>query len=29
MKKVVSIDAATGKVVGTDKLSVRTGVEIE
>ena len=28
MKKVVSIDAATGKVVGTDKLSVRTGVEI-
>lgn len=28
MKKVVSIDAATGKVVGTDKLSVRTGIEI-
>ena len=28
MKKVVSIDAATGEVVGTDKLSVRNGIEI-
>lgn len=28
MKKVVSIDAATGEVVGTDILAVRTGIEI-
>lgn len=28
MKKVVSIDAATGEVVGTDRLSVRAGIEI-
>lgn len=28
MKKVVSIDVATGKVVGTDKVAVRTGIEI-
>lgn len=28
MKKVVSIDAATGEVVGTDRLAVRTGIEI-
>lgn len=28
MKRVVSIDAATGKVVGTDRLTVRAGIEI-
>lgn len=28
MRKVVSIDAATGEVVGTDRFAVRTGIEI-
>lgn len=28
MKKVVSIDAATGEIIGNEKIAVRTGIEI-